>query len=188
MSDCVFLDRDGVINFDSDDYIKSTKEWKPIPGSLEAIARLCKADVRVVLITNQSAIGRGIIKTNTLNKIHNHMLTELHRGGGRIDAIFYCPHHPDMNCDCRKPKPGLLLRAAERLKLNLSNVAFVGDKSTDVEAAHAAGAQPYLVKTGKNLDNISSKTFANIPVFDDLAAFTNAYLKHELPPFVKPFA
>ena len=178
MSKCVFLDRDGVINFDSDDYIKSASEWRAIPGSLEAIARLCKADVRIVLITNQSAIGRGMIKTNTLNKIHNHMLTELHRCGGKIDAIFFCPHHPDANCDCRKPKPGLLLQAGERLKLNLNQVNFVGDSISDIKAARAAGARPCLVKTGKSVSNLDGDEIKDVSIYDNLAEFAQEYLQN----------
>ena len=145
----VILDRDGTINHDSDQYIKSPAEWKPIKGSLEAIARLSQNGWRVVVATNQSGIGRGLFEMATLNAIHDTMHRAVHHAGGRIDAIFFCPHAADSNCECRKPKPGLLREIASRMDVELAEVPMVGDSLRDLEAAAAAGAKPYLVLTGK---------------------------------------
>jgi D-glycero-D-manno-heptose 1,7-bisphosphate phosphatase len=145
----VILDRDGVINFDSAQFIKHPDEWKPIPGSLEAIARLCQAGYRVVLATNQSGLGRGLFEMNTLNAIHDKMQKALHDQGGRIDAIFYCPHTANANCTCRKPRAGMLQTIAKRYNTDLAGVPAVGDSLRDLVAAVEVGAQPILVKTGK---------------------------------------
>jgi D-glycero-D-manno-heptose 1,7-bisphosphate phosphatase len=145
----VILDRDGTINQDSDQYIKSPAEWKPIPGSLEAIARLTQGGWRCVVATNQSGIARGLFDMATLNAIHAEMHRAVGRAGGRIDAIFFCPHAADSNCECRKPKPGLLREIASRLDVDLEGVPMIGDALRDVEAAAAVGAKPYLVLTGK---------------------------------------
>lgn len=145
----VVLDRDGVINEDSDNYIKSPNEWKPIKGSLEAIAHLNQAGYRVVIATNQSGIARGLYDMNTLNVIHTKMIRMLAQVGGQIDAIFFCPHHPDAGCDCRKPKPGMLLEIANRFHIDLEGLPFVGDSLRDLQAAANAEMQPILVLTGK---------------------------------------
>ena len=145
----VILDRDGTINQDSDQYIKSPAEWKPIPGSLEAIARLTQGGWRCVVATNQSGIARGLFDMATLNAIHAEMHRRVAQVGGRIDAIFFCPHAADSNCECRKPKPGLLREIASRLDVELAGVPMIGDALRDVEAAAAVGAKPYLVLTGK---------------------------------------
>ena len=145
----VILDRDGTINQDSDQYIKSPLEWKPIPGSLEAIARLTQNGWRVAVATNQSGIARGLFDMSTLNAIHAEMHRAVGQAGGRIDAIFFCPHAADSNCECRKPKPGLLREIASRFDVELKGVPMIGDSLRDVEAAAAVGAQPYLVLTGK---------------------------------------
>ena len=145
----VILDRDGVINHDSDQYIKSPDEWRPIPGSLAAIARLNQAGYRVVVATNQSGVGRGLFETDTLLAIHDKMLKALTQVGGRLDAIFFCPHTNADNCDCRKPKPGMLKEIAARFNADLTGVPAVGDSLRDLQAAVAAGAQPMLVLTGK---------------------------------------
>ena len=177
----VVLDRDGVINRDSDEYIKSPEEWIPIPGSLEAIARLCRAEYRVVVATNQSGIARGLFTLDTLNRIHARMLEHIQRKGGAIDAIAVCPHGPDNDCACRKPRPGMLLDLARRLNVNLHGVPVVGDSIRDLEAARAAGAQPVLVRTGKG--EISAGRLpvsglpADTPVYDDLADFANDFLR-----------
>ena len=171
----VILDRDGVINEDSDDFIKSPEEWIPIPGSLEAIARLCRADFRIVIVTNQSGIARGLFTVDTLIRIHSRMLEHIHQKGGEIDAIMVCPHGPDDDCVCRKPKPGLFLELAQRLKINLNGVPAVGDSVRDVEAALAAHASPVLVKTGK--DWAADQLPVEVPVFDDLSAFANDLLR-----------
>ena len=145
----IILDRDGVINQDSDQFIKSPEEWKPIPGSLEAIARLNQWGWRVVVASNQSGVGRGLFGMDTLNAINDRMVKALAQVGGRLDAIFFCPHAADSTCDCRKPKPGLLLQIAERFNVDLDGVPVVGDSLRDLQAAVAAGARPYLVLTGK---------------------------------------
>ena len=145
----IILDRDGVINFDSDQFIKSPEEWKPIPGSLEAIARLCQADYRVVVATNQSGIGRGLFDMPTLNAIHDKMHKACALVGGRIDAVFFCPHTNDSNCGCRKPKTGMLEEIANRYGVSLKGVPAVGDSLRDLEMAVRMEAQPILVLTGK---------------------------------------
>lgn len=145
----IILDRDGVINFDSPQFIKSPEEWKPIPGSLEAIARLNQLGWRVVVATNQSGIGRGLFDMATLNAIHGKMLRALARVGGRIDALFFCPHAAELNCTCRKPRPGMLEEIGRRFNVELAGVPAVGDALRDLQAAAAVGARPVLVLTGK---------------------------------------
>ena len=145
----VVLDRDGVINFDSDQYIKSPKEWTPIPGSLEAIARLTQAGFRVVVATNQSGLGRGLFDMAALNAMHDKMHRAVSQLGGRIDAVFFCPHAQDAGCSCRKPQPGMLLEIARRYNASLAGVPAIGDSLRDLQAASAAGARPILVLTGK---------------------------------------
>ena len=145
----VILDRDGVINEDSDNYIKSVDEWRPIPGSLEAIARLNHAGYHVVLATNQSGVGRGLFEVSTLNAIHDKMHRALAQIGGRIDAIFFCPHAQEANCGCRKPKAGLLEEISHRFNVDLKGVPCVGDALRDLQAAATMGATPMLVLTGK---------------------------------------
>ena len=168
----VILDRDGTINEDSDDYIKSPEEWRPISGSLEAIARLTQADYRVVVATNQSGIARGLLDTRTLFAIHDTLLRALAQHGGRIDAFFFCPHAPEAGCHCRKPQPGMLLEVARRFNVPLDETYMVGDTGRDLEAAVAAGARPVLVLTGKGTQ---ARDAGNLPVgtrvFPDLAAF-----------------
>ena len=145
----VILDRDGVINQDSDQFIKNPEEWKPIPGSLEAIARLNHTGYRVVVASNQSGIGRGLFDMGALNAINDKMYRALAQVGGRIDALFYCPHAAEADCDCRKPKPGMFLDIAQRFNVDLAGVPSGGDSLRDLQAAAAAGAQPMLVLTGK---------------------------------------
>jgi len=145
----IILDRDGVINFDSDQFIKSPDEWRPIPGSLEAIARLNQAGYRIAVATNQSGIGRGLFDMPTLNAIHDKMHKSLAQVGGRVDAIFFCPHTNESNCECRKPKSGMIEEIAIRFGVSLKGVPAVGDSLRDLEAAGRLGAQPYLVLTGK---------------------------------------
>ncbi|RJG07078.1 D-glycero-beta-D-manno-heptose 1,7-bisphosphate 7-phosphatase [Noviherbaspirillum cavernae] len=145
----IILDRDGVINHDSDEFIKSPAEWIPIPGSLEAIARLNQAGYRVVVATNQSGIARGLFDMITLNAIHQKMHAAAQLVGADIDAIFFCPHSADDNCDCRKPKPGMLQEISRRFEVNLKGVPNVGDSLRDLQAGYATGSTPYLVLTGK---------------------------------------
>jgi len=166
----VILDRDGVINFDSAQFIKSPAEWKPIPGSLEAIARLNQAGFRVVLATNQSGVGRGLFDMATLNAIHDKMHKLLAQAGGRFDAVFYCPHAADSSCQCRKPKPGMMQEIALRFNVDLKGVPAVGDSLRDLEAAVAVGAQPILVLTGKGAKTQSTGGLPeNTLLFADLA-------------------
>ncbi|HRQ58412.1 MAG TPA: D-glycero-beta-D-manno-heptose 1,7-bisphosphate 7-phosphatase [Azoarcus taiwanensis] len=147
----IILDRDGVINHDSDQFIKSPDEWKPIEGSLEAIARLNQWGWRVVVASNQSGVGRGLFGMDTLNAINDKMVKSLAQVGGRLDAIFFCPHSADSTCDCRKPKPGMLMQIAERFNVDLTGVPVVGDSLRDLQAGIAVGCEPYLVLTGKGL-------------------------------------
>ncbi|NKB76069.1 MAG: D-glycero-beta-D-manno-heptose 1,7-bisphosphate 7-phosphatase [Gammaproteobacteria bacterium] len=198
----IILDRDGVINQDSDNYIKTPEEWCAIPGSLEAIARLCRADYRVVVITNQSGISRGLYSLNTLNKIHQKMIDELHVLGGEINAIFFCPHSDEANCYCRKPKPGLFLELADRLRCDLAGVYAIGDSIRDLQAALLSGAEPILVETGKgqlSIENIGTgdldampffsegkeepdirDRLADVPVFPDLSVFVDYLLNKKV--------
>ncbi len=167
----VILDRDGTINQDSDQYIKSPAEWKPIPGSLGAIARLTQGGWRIVVATNQSGIARGLFDMATLNAIHTEMHRAVIQAGGRIDAIFFCPHAADSNCECRKPKPGLLREIAARLDVELPGVPMIGDALRDVEAAAAVGARPWLVLTGKGKKTLEAGGLpAGTEVAPDLAA------------------
>ncbi|HUN69595.1 MAG TPA: D-glycero-beta-D-manno-heptose 1,7-bisphosphate 7-phosphatase [Burkholderiales bacterium] len=167
----VVLDRDGTINFDSDQYIKSPAEWRPIPGSMQAIARLTQRGWRCVVATNQSGIARGLFDMATLNAIHAEMHRAVAQAGGRIDAIFFCPHAADSNCECRKPKPGLLREIAARFDIDLEGVPMIGDSLRDVEAAAAVGAQPYLVLTGKGRQTRDAGGLPkNTEVVADLAA------------------
>ena len=167
----VILDRDGVINHDSDQYLKSPEEWKPIPGSLAAIARLNQAGYRVVVASNQSGVGRGLFETDTLMAIHDKMIKALAQVGGRIDAIFFCPHTHADNCECRKPKPGMYKEIAARFNADLAGVPAVGDSMRDLQAALAVGAQPMLVLTGKGRKTqVDPELPPGTPVFADLAA------------------
>ena len=167
----VILDRDGVINHDSDQYIKSPEEWKPVPGSLAAIARLNQAGYRVVVATNQSGIGRGLFETDTLMAIHDKMLKALAQVGGRIDAVFFCPHTNLDNCDCRKPKPGMFREIAARFNADLAGVPAIGDSMRDLQVAAAVGAQPMLVLTGKGKKTQADPSLpAGTLTFPDLAA------------------
>ena len=174
----VILDRDGVINFDSDHFIKSPAEWKPIPGSLEAIARLTQAGYRVVVASNQSGIDRGLFDMDTLNTIHDKMHRAVRAAGGRIDAIFYCPHSADSNCNCRKPKPGMFERIAGCFNTGLAGTYAVGDSLRDLQAAVAAGARPVLVLSGKGRNTQKDNAIPEgTLVFDDLAATVEHILK-----------
>lgn len=175
----IIIDRDGVINEDSDAYIKSTEEWIPIPGSLEAIARLNRAGYTVTVATNQSGLSRGYFDLKTLSAMHRKMESMLAEQGGHIDAVFYCPHGPKDDCDCRKPKPGLLNEIGKRFQTRLDNVLFVGDTLSDINAAQAAGAKPVLVTTGKGEKTkklLQENGFLNVPVYKDLAALVDAVL------------
>lgn len=166
----VILDRDGVINFDSAQFIKNPAEWKPIPGSLEAIAKLNQSGYKVVVATNQSGVGRGLFDMDMLNQIHEKMHKALFSVGARVDAIFYCPHAADSACDCRKPKPGMFKRISQTLNIDLAGVPAIGDSLRDLQAGVAVGCKPILVLTGKGE---KTKAEGNLPEgtreFADLA-------------------
>jgi D-glycero-D-manno-heptose 1,7-bisphosphate phosphatase len=201
----IILDRDGVINQDSDDYIKSVDEFIPIPGSLEAIAQLCQAGYSVMVATNQSGIARGLFTLETLKAMHKKLQLLLAPLGGKIEQFYYCPHGPDEHCTCRKPKPGMIIQIAHdffsaegsllaegsfqaegssraRTEGPLSDVYVVGDSLRDLEAGRAAGARVALVKTGKGMRSLKKiaqdnlTEYAQLPVFTDLADFTQQLL------------
>ncbi len=173
----IILDRDGVINHDSDDFIKSPAEWEPIEGSLEAVAKLNHAGYRVVVITNQSGIARGLFDIDTLSRIHAKMRRMLTQVGGTLEAILYCPHGPDDNCDCRKPKAGNFIELAQRLRIELKGIPAIGDSLRDIQAAQTVGARPILVKTGKGEKTLADGDLPdNIAVYNDLAATVDALL------------
>jgi D-glycero-D-manno-heptose 1,7-bisphosphate phosphatase len=173
----IVLDRDGVINHDSAQFIKSPDEWRPIPGSLEAIARLNHAGFRVVIATNQSGIGRGLFDMATLNAIHEKMHRALAQVGGRVDALFYCPHTADSQCECRKPKAGMLREIGIRFGVDLTGVPCIGDSDRDLNAADAVGGQPMLVLTGKGEKTLRDGNFPkNTVIFPDLAFAASALL------------
>ena len=167
----IVLDRDGVINFDSDHYIKAADEWKAIPGSLSAIARLNQSGYRVVVSTNQSGIGRGLFGMDVLNAIHDKMLRSAAQVGAHIDAVFFCPHTDADGCECRKPKPGMLREIALRFNTEMAGVPAVGDSLRDLQAAAAVGARPILVMTGKGVQTAGDPALPpGTLIFPDLAA------------------
>jgi len=174
----VILDRDGVINEDSADFIKSVSEWKPIPGSLQAIARLCHAGYRVYVASNQSGIGRGLFDYDALFAIHDKLQRALADMGGRVEAIAYAPEHPDRATDMRKPNPGMLLDIGKRLGVSLGRVHAVGDSMRDIDAARAAGARPVLVRTGfgRETEQALGTKREEVAVYDDLASFAAALI------------
>jgi D-glycero-D-manno-heptose 1,7-bisphosphate phosphatase len=173
----VILDRDGTINADSDEYIKSPDEWQPLPGALEAIARLNHAGWHVAVASNQSGLGRGLFDVAALNAIHAKMHKALGALGGRIDAVFYCPHSPDEGCQCRKPMPGLFEQIGERFGIDLKNTPVVGDTPRDLVAGVAVGCVPHLVLTGKaevlRGQPLPPDYPAHTVVHQDLAAFAD---------------
>jgi D-glycero-D-manno-heptose 1,7-bisphosphate phosphatase len=167
----IILDRDGVINHDSDVYIKSPDEWLPIPRSLEAVATLNRAGYRVLVATNQSGVARGFYSIDTLDQIHEKMMRELAAVGGYVDEIFFCPHHPDEKCACRKPQIGMVLAIQKKYNLNLADTFFIGDSYADMAGAIAAGCKPLLVLTGNGYLTLAKHPdFENIPKFADLSA------------------
>ena len=175
----VILDRDGVINFDSDQYIKSPAEWRPIPGSIEAIARLNQSGYRIAVATNQAGIGRGLFDMATLNAINDKMMEMVFRQGGRIDALFFCPHTALEQCGCRKPRTGMFEEIAARFHTDLKGVPVVGDSLKDLQAAEQVDAQPILVLTGKGrktqeAGDLPKKTI----VFENLADAARYLVQH----------
>lgn len=178
----IILDRDGTINEDRDDYVKSADDWIPIPGSLEAIARLNHAGWHTVIASNQSGLGRGLFDMAALNAMHAKMNSLLAKVGGRIDAVFFCPHTPDESCDCRKPLPGLFRQIGERYGVDLANVPVVGDSLRDLQAGAALGCKPHLVRTGKGAATVAGNMLHQVPgtvVHDDLAAFAEYLIQEE---------
>ncbi len=175
----VILDRDGVINEDSDHYIKSADEFRPIPGSLAAIARLNRAGYTVAVASNQSGIGRGLFEPAALEAMHAKLARLLAAEGGRVDHIAYCPHAPEANCACRKPRPGLLQQIARHYATELRDVPVVGDSLRDLEAARAVGARPLLVRTGKGERTLATadEGLAGVPVYADLAEAVDHLLR-----------
>ena len=176
----VILDRDGTINRASDEFVKSPEEWLPLPGSLEAISRLNHAGFHVVLATNQSGLGRGLFDMAALNAVHSHMVKMVAAAGGRIDAIFYCPHAPDEGCTCRKPAPGLLHQIQDRYGIDLHGVPYVGDSLRDMQAAQAAGCAPHLVLTGRHPDVQGQALPATFPAQTQVHANLSAFVDHLL--------
>lgn len=168
MNKAVFLDRDGVINYDSPYYIKSPDEFIFIPGSIEAIVKLNQAGYKVGIATNQSGLSRGLYDRATLDAIHQKMCKAIEENGGKIHHIEFCPHLPDAGCECRKPKPGMLISLAKKLEVSLSEVYFVGDKQTDVEAARAAGARPIFIATSME----QNKT-EDVQIYSSLSKFAD---------------
>lgn len=165
----IILDRDGVINYDSTEYIKSPDEWEAIPGSLEAIAQLNRAGFRVVVVTNQSGIGRGYYDFETLDQIHEKLQQELATVGGHVEEIFFCPHHPIDNCNCRKPKPGLLYKIQEKYGIDFGDTYFIGDSIVDVQVAMITGCKPILVMTGNGRKTLET----NPEQLGEVECFTN---------------
>lgn len=179
----IILDRDGVINQDSDAFIKSPDEFIPIPGSLEAIAKLNNAGYTVMVATNQSGIARGLYSVDVLNAMHEKLAALLKNVGGKIEDILFCPHGPDDNCDCRKPKAGMLKEIGKRTGTSLQGVPAVGDSLRDLQAALEVGAQPVLVKTGKGPRTLAAISelknepkLSSVPVYDNLAAYVDDLL------------
>jgi D-glycero-D-manno-heptose 1,7-bisphosphate phosphatase len=176
-SKLIILDRDGVINEDADDYIKSAAEWHPLPGSLEAIARLNQQGYRVAVATNQAGLARGLFDMQALNAIHQKLHLSAQTVGAHVNAIFFCPHAPEDFCDCRKPRPGMLRAIGQRFDIQLTGVPFVGDSLRDLQAAFEVGCTPYLVRTGKGKRTLDT---GGLPpgtlVLDDLAAVADHLL------------
>jgi len=177
----VVLDRDGVINHDSDDFITTEDEWLPLDGSAGAIARLTGAGYTVAVATNQSGIGRKLLSEDGLTAIHKKMLDHIESAGGHIDKIVYCPHLPDAGCDCRKPRPGLLAQLQEYYGTDMSGVPFVGDSERDLRAALAIGARPMLVLTGNGRKTLEMLQESGEPmeVYENLAAAVDAMLRDD---------
>jgi D-glycero-D-manno-heptose 1,7-bisphosphate phosphatase len=178
----IILDRDGTINEDRDDYVRSPEEWAPLPGALEAIARLNHAGWHTVLATNQSGLGRGLFDMAALNAMHMKMQTMLAKVGGRIDAVFFCPHTPDENCACRKPLPGLMEQIGQRYGVDLRTVPLVGDSLRDLQAGAAVGCKTHMVRTGKGAKLDEAEILRQVPgtaFHDDLPAFAEFMIQQE---------
>jgi len=181
----IILDRDGVINEDSDDYVKSVDEWEPIPGSIEAIADLSKAGYTVAVATNQSGISRGLFDEFELAAMHQKMCSLVEEEGGQISGVFFCPHGPDDDCDCRKPKTGLIEQIECEFGTTVQNLPFVGDSAKDLMCAKLAGCTPVLVLTGKGEITIaesSASELDGVSVFNNLKEYVDSLLQANPPP------
>lgn len=171
----MILDRDGVINHDSDDFVRTVKQWRPIPGSIDAIAKLSRQGWRISVATNQSGIGRGLFSRETVYAMHRKLRRLVRRAQGEVHDVVFCPHRPDENCDCRKPKPGMFYELQRRSGLNLEDAHVVGDSLRDLEAGQSVGATLWLVRTGKGLRTLEAVEeqapdwWASVRVRDDLA-------------------
>lgn len=181
----VILGRDGILNHYRDDHVKAASEWEPVPGALEAVARLNHAGWHAVVATNQSGIGRGMIDMASVNAVHAHMNRQLMAVGGRVDAVFFCPHTPEDRCDCRKPQPGLMKEIGKRYGIDLRSVPMIADTLRDLQAAQAAGCEPHLVRTGR-AEALSAEQVAQIVeqvpgtvTHDNLAAFADYLLRRD---------
>jgi D-glycero-D-manno-heptose 1,7-bisphosphate phosphatase len=188
----VILGRDGILNEYREDHVKSPSEWRPIDGALEAVARLNHAGWHAVVATNQSGIGRGMIDMASVNAVHAHMLQRMVAVGGRIDAVFFCPHTPEDQCDCRKPQPGLMKEIGRRYGIDLKTVPMVSDTLRDLQAARAAGCEPHLVLSGRSAQLDESQiahVLAQVPgahLHDSLNAFAEFILRREHAPMSRP--
>ncbi len=178
----IILDRDGVINFDSDEYIKNINEWHPIPGSLEAIAKLSQAGFKIAVATNQSGINRGLFGIQELDEMHQMLHNRVRELGGYIDAIFFCPHQPKDHCDCRKPNTGLFRLIANFFQVSLNGVPTIGDSWRDIEAALSMNCRPILVRTGKGEETLQlhQEDIKKIPVYTDLSAAAAELIKDSI--------
>jgi len=178
MTKLILLDRDGVINFDSPDYIKGPAEWRPLPGSLEAIAQLRGAGYLVGICSNHAGVARGKLSDTDLDAIHDKMLAAVAQAGGDLNAVQYCRHHPDTGCKCRKPQPGMLLAAMRELAMSPDDTLFVGDSLSDVQASLAAKCQPVLVRTGNGRNaEAAAILLTELRIYDDLSAFVQELLR-----------
>ena len=179
----VILGRDGILNVFRDDHVKAPNEWQPVPGALEAVARLNHNGWHVVVATNQSGVGRGMIDMASVNAVHAHMMQRLAAVGGRIDAVFFCPHTPEDQCDCRKPLPGLMSEIGRRYGIDLHHVPMVADTLRDLQAAHAANCQPHLLRAGRAAqlsDDQVNEALAQVPgslVHADLEGFVEHLMR-----------
>lgn len=168
--DAIFVDRDGTINVERSDYVKSLDEFELLPGAIEALARLRDLAVPVIIVTNQSAIGRGITSAARIDAIHAALTAQVMDAGGRLDAVYVCPHHPEARCNCRKPRPGMLLAAAARFGVRLRQSVFIGDSVTDLGVAKAVGCTPILVRTGLHEQEVTelAKVDSSVILVNDL--------------------
>ncbi|WP_448592659.1 D-glycero-beta-D-manno-heptose 1,7-bisphosphate 7-phosphatase [Thermoflexus hugenholtzii] len=184
----IFLDRDGVICENRPDHVKSWAEFQFLPGVLSALRRLAQAPLAIVVVTNQAIIRRGLVPASVVEEIHERMAWHVRQAGGRLDAVYYCPHRPDEGCFCRKPQPGLLFQAAWDLGLELGRSYLIGDALTDIEAARAAGCQPLLVRTGRGAIQAEHvlRCYPEVPIFEDLAEAADWILSRETQRILTP--